>query len=692
MKIAGYIVGGMCALFALVLVLVALFFDPNHYKADIERLVQQKTHRVLTLQGDLHLSVFPWLAVQLGPAQLSELEEFVPAGKAQPFIAFETARLSVKLLPLLHGQVEIGNVQLQAPRVRLITDAQGRHNWDDLTAPTDTKQSGNDTSGAVSATVAGIDIQDAEVIVDDQRDQTRMALHKFSLQAKGIGIGKPFDLATAFDLEQNGRIAAQVSIAANVTTDWQAKKHQLRKLDARVAWYGGDAKDTDPKHAMPITLRADALDVNLAQQTLQLSALQLAVGQAQITGNVSGTEIIDAIKLQGHIALAPLNLREALKQLNVSVPPTRDADALKQLSFDSDVTATSNALNLQKIQLKLDDTTARGEFGVVDLKAKALRFALEVDRLDFDRYLPPKDKQPAQPAGDAVAPTPIPVDTLRTVNARGDLRIGAAKFSGLKMSNMHIALAARDGDVRIAPAAAELYGGKYQGEIALNVTGTPKMALTAQVSNVDFAPLLKDMIDVTRISGRGNVNAKVVGTGKDTQAILQTLNGTLDFKANDGAYEGFDLWYEIRRARALWRQQSLPVREGTARTRFTAFQGTGVIHDGVLSNQDLNMAMQYLQVAGAGTVDLVKSTLDYRLNAKVLRVPADNAQAAEMQELVDAEIPVKVTGTLTSPTVRPDIEGLVKAKVKQKIDEEKGKLQEKLQNSLQDKLKDLLGR
>jgi AsmA protein len=107
-----------------------------------------------------------------------------------------------------------------------------------------------------------------------------------------------------------------------------------------------------------------------------------------------------------------------------------------------------------------------------------------------------------------------------------------------------------------------------------------------------------------------------------------------------------------------------------------------------LSNQDLLVAMQYLKVEGKGTVDLVNSAMDYRLNAKVLRIPAEGTDAADLRELVDAEIPVKVTGPLASPTVRPDIESLVKAKVKEVIDQQK----EKLQQSLQDKLKDLLNR
>jgi len=212
------------------------------------------------------------------------------------------------------------------------------------------------------------------------------------------------------------------------------------------------------------------------------------------------------------------------------------------------------------------------------------------------------------------------------------------------------------------------------------------------VSGVDFAPLFKDFFDTNRVSGKGNLNLKLTGVGRTTDDIMRTLNGTLDFNVTDGALEGADLWYEIRRARAVLRQQPIPERTGPARTPFTALTGTGTMKDGVLTNNDLNVAMQYLKVTGKGSVDLPNETLDYRLIATVLKIPPEGADAEQMQELVDAQIPVTVTGALTDPKVRPDIQGYVKEKVKERVQEERQKIEEKVKEKLGDKLKDLFGR
>ena len=113
--------------------------------------------------------------------------------------------------------------------------------------------------------------------------------------------------------------------------------------------------------------------------------------------------------------------------------------------------------------------------------------------------------------------------------------------------------------------------------------------------------------------------------------------------------------------------------------------------DGVLTNKDLAVAMQYLKVTGQGTVDIPQNTLDYRLMTTVLKIPREGADTAQMQDLVDAEIPVKVTGALTDPKVRPDLEGYLKGKVKERVEEEREKLEEKAKEKLGDKLKDLFG-
>jgi AsmA protein len=688
LKIVGFGLLGLLGLVVIAAGALWIFFDPNDYKADIERLVEERTHRRLTLQGDLKLSVFPWLAVQMGPAQLHERAGFGD----QPFVSVENVRLSLRLWPLLKGQVEVGNVQLDAPSIRLITDEQGRHNWSDLAAGDETappSEAASDTNTVVGAQLAGIDIHRGSIVMEDRKAKSRTAIRDFELSTGAIASGKPFDVQLSLGLEQNQQPVMPVTFAANVTADFDQAIHRADNMTFTVQWHGEDM----PQGGVPIALRADNVVLNLKQQLLDVQGLALEAGQAKLSGAMAGKEIFDAPQFQGQLTLAPLALREALRDFGFKPPVTRDSQVLKQLDFSTEFAATTTSLALNKMTLKLDDTTAKGEFGIADFAAKALRFDLNVDRIDFDRYLPPVAESSGaadveKQAADG-GPTAIPVEALRTLNARGDLRVGDATFGGMRLSNLHVGVNARDGDVRLQPTNADVYSGQYRGGMTLNVVSTPRMSVESHVNGIDFAPLFKDVFDSQRITGRGDANIKVTAVGTDTDAMMKTLNGTLDFQARDGAFEGVDLWYEIRRARALLRREAIPARIDAERTPFTACRGSGTLTNGVLRNNDLDVSSQYLKVNGGGTVDLVKDQIDYKLMANVLRMPKEGAAANP--DLVEAKIPVTVTGALTDPKIRPDVEGLIKNEVKQRVDEEKDKLQEKLQDKLQDRLRGILG-
>lgn len=717
LRIVAYVAAGLIGLIVIGLLLVVVFVDPNDYRDDIEKLVEEKTGRELTLSGDLKLSVFPWIALESGPASLGDAQGFGP----EPFVSIRDARVGVRLLPLLSGRIEVGNVRLDGARIRLITDESGRNNWADLGKSDEEAPAPAESGTTEVPTVAGLEISDAAVVMEDRQQKSRREVRDFNLKTGRLASGEPFDLTTDFVLDQDKSLTARVKVAATVTADLDRNVHRLAepKIDVNVSGAGYPAdgvpvevraksleadiakelysldtltvkttwkSDGLPAAGVPVAFAAKDCNVNLASQTLELAGLDADAAGAHITGSLTGAEILDAPKLKGSIKLDPLSLREWLPKLGIDAPQTTDPNVLKQLSFAGNVLLTKSSAEVGDIVMKLDDTTMRGMLGVADFAAKALRFDLNVDRIDADRYLPPPPEKPA--AKDAKEPpTEIPVEMLRKLNARGQLSIGEAIFAGIKFTKLRLGVNSREGKARFYPSEASMYGGQYRGDIGIDSTGSvARVTLDEHVTGVNFAPLFKDMFETERVSGKGSANIKLAGSGRTTDDVMKTLDGTVDFKVADGALEGADLWYEIRRARAVLKQQAVPERpSGPPRTPFTALTGTGTMNDGVLKNDDLNVAMQYLKVTGQGAVDLPKNSLDYRLVAAVLKIPREGADAAQMQDMVDAQIPVKVSGALTDPKVRPDLESYVKGEVKKKVEE-------KIKDKLGDKLKDIFKR
>ena len=195
------------------------------------------------------------------------------------------------------------------------------------------------------------------------------------------------------------------------------------------------------------------------------------------------------------LKLEPVSLREWLPKLGIELPQTtrsrsvQAAELLRQRGADEDLGGA------RRHRLQLDDTTAKGMLGVADFAAKALRFDLNVDRINADRYLPPPLEKPAQ-RPPKEPPAEIPVDMLRKLNARGQLRVGEAIFAGIKFTKLRLGVNARDGKVRFNPSEASMYGGQYRGDIGIDATGkVARVTLDEHVSGVDFAPLFKDLFE-----------------------------------------------------------------------------------------------------------------------------------------------------------------------------------------------------
>lgn len=128
-KLVAIVLGGLVALVLLALVAVLVLVDPNDYRDDIERRVQEATGRKLTIAGEIDLALYPWIALDVGRVELGN-----PAGfGTSPFLKAERMRVGAKLLPLLSKRLEVRRVAIDGLEVALVTRADGTNNWSDLT-------------------------------------------------------------------------------------------------------------------------------------------------------------------------------------------------------------------------------------------------------------------------------------------------------------------------------------------------------------------------------------------------------------------------------------------------------------------------------------------------------------------------------------------------------------------------------
>ncbi|MEE8482501.1 MAG: AsmA family protein, partial [Acidiferrobacterales bacterium] len=75
-KIISVSVGVVLLLVVAIAIALPFVVDPNDYKPEIAQAVKQRTGRVLDFKGDITLSVFPWIGLELGETRLSNARGF----------------------------------------------------------------------------------------------------------------------------------------------------------------------------------------------------------------------------------------------------------------------------------------------------------------------------------------------------------------------------------------------------------------------------------------------------------------------------------------------------------------------------------------------------------------------------------------------------------------------------------------
>ena len=314
-----------------------------------------------------------------------------------------------------------------------------------------------------------------------------------------------------------------------------------------------------------------------------------------------------------------------------------------------------------------------------------IRFELAADTLNLDRYMAPAGDEAAAADAEAGDDFEIPVDLIRSINARGDLRLAEATFAGMQFTNLQLGLSSADGRLRLNPLSADLFDGSYSGDIRIDAAGdTPSLSLNERVSGVSLTPLARAMFERENVTGTINGSFALESRGKTLAAMRRRLNGNMSFELADGAWQGVDLWHQLRSARAIYRREEPPAATTPARTAFTSVLATGTVTDGVFRNEDLLAEMPFLQVTGSGSVDLVAAELDYSLRARVLERPEflRGASDEELAEFTEALIPVRVTGRLADPKVRPDIEAMFRDEVENALQKKGDELKKRLLDRL----------
>lgn len=707
LKITLLVLAAVLALLLAVVAYVAITFDPNAYKPWLIERVKRDTGRTLAIPGDIGLAFFPQVGVRLGALSLSQ-----PDG--QPFAAVASARVSLALMPLLRRQAVVDRIEIDGLKAAVTRHPDGRTSIDDLlggaAAPPPAAPAPSEPAQPLQFDVAGIVLTNAELSFDDRRAGRRVALAQAALHTGRITPGQPGEARFEGRLTSSAPVVdARLSLKGRFLLEPARRHYAFDGLEAEAAGRLATLADATLKVA-------GKADVVLQPLRLDLAGLQLTLKGRPAGGQLEASVAVPQLQLgettvRGQQIALKATLQQAGRQTaaELSLPafegrtPKFSVPAL-QARFS----VTDGALKLggqfkgglaadldaERVDLQLagtlDDSRLDAKLGLAGFSKPALRFDVDVDRLDADRYRPP-----AAPAAAASAPeAPLDFSALAALNATGSLKVGTLRAAGLKAERLRVDLKAAGGRLALAPLSAELYGGRTTGSVTLQAASPPRVAIAQTLTDVNIAPLLNDLAGRDTLEGRGDVTLDVTTQGSTVSAMKKALAGSARLALRDGAVKGFNIAQAIRGAKARLGLASgaAAAQGGTGsqaeRTDFSEFGGSFRIAQGVAHTDDLAAKSPLLRVGAVGDVDLAASQLDMLVRATVVAT-LQGQGGPELQALRGQTVPVRLFGPFTAIDYKVDLAGMAEAAAREKIEQKKDAVEQKAKEKLGEKLKGL---
>lgn len=530
---------GVAALLAVLLLLVvylAVTFNPNDYKPTVIQLVKDKKQRTLDIKGEIKLSFWPKIGADLGEITLSEHQS------DKQFAAIKSAKVALAVLPLLKKEIVVDTVYLDGAQVNVIQHADGSFNFDDLLSKDE------EESQQINFDVQGIKVTNTQASFTNEKSGASYKVDQLNLTTGQVALKKPFDVATEFHLVANQPVIdAKATIKANVMADPEGKHFVVKGLDAQLK--GGlldgqgvtvtavGAVDVDAaKTALDVSglklalqgnfkgverdvsLQAPALAVNpqlISSEKVVLALkqkdangdLSVAVTLAELKGNQQTVESkgltadvnlnAGARKVEGHFA-SPVKAN--LAEMIFEVPALAGKFDIKDPALPNGamqgqfkLAALANVKQEQAkstFDLTLAETKLNGDISVAGFSTPHIGFKVHADTLNLTALLGKADSEKQAAASSTKASTkadkPADLSALKTLFLDGSINIGKILYSPYMLTGLNVGIKADGQKLALQGLDVKLDDSHIQGNVGISQFSKPLYTFDLNIDKLDL--------------------------------------------------------------------------------------------------------------------------------------------------------------------------------------------------------------
>jgi AsmA protein len=440
---------------------------PERLRSLAEQALTDALGRQVRIGGEVSIILAPWFGLSMGPVTVAEAPDFGDG----PMLRAGRLEMTIRMLPLLARVVSPGSVRVHDLSLHLRRNAQGRGNWDDLTAPATTAAAA--PGWQVAPEPRDILVADASIDYRDEASGRSLAISGVRLKT---GVGQPFNFSLTFRAEGfAAEAAAECHVQGKASFSQESGRFSLHQT--LVAANLTLARPLVPGGATPFRVVTKAtVDFDAATGSLALSDLDARALGARLAGTTTIADLTGAPKAEARLVLtadAAGPWREILGIATGRTPdslvaapvggapkpsPSPSPDAAftsggtaepGQLEAAVEATADTSGLRVSSFTLRLPQgaLTASGAWKWGD--APVLDAAVTVEGADFARF--------PLPTGRSAWPWSAPWLAGTTLDARLELRRCA--LGDVAVTDAHVTAVSRNGRLRLYPVSAVLPGG-----------------------------------------------------------------------------------------------------------------------------------------------------------------------------------------------------------------------------------------
>jgi len=368
MKWLKYSLYGLLALVVLLAAgaaILALTFDPNRYKDEVEKLVKEKTGRTLKFHGDVKLAFWPSIGVSVGKVTLSR------RASEHDFAAFDSAHVSVRLLPLLSGEVLVDQVRLAGLKASVIRAKGGKFDFEDLLGAGSGKKpaAAPAQQAKVKFDVAGIRLENGTLAYKDEGSGQTLEVAHLELRTGRIAEDVPGKLSLGAQMKgKQPLVDAKVALETGYRFSLARQEYALSGMSLKVEGTAADFSRLEL--ALSGDVRADVakesvsaeLTAKFDETTIKGKAAMAKFDAPHYTFDID----VDRLNLDRYLVASPKGKPAPGANAKVDVDVPVDLSGLKGLRADGKLSV--GALQVQGLKLAELKTQLRAADGRADLE------------------------------------------------------------------------------------------------------------------------------------------------------------------------------------------------------------------------------------------------------------------------------------------------------------------------------------